>query len=352
MSIVITLYDNKHTVTDSNSYHPIPYPWQQTIWSRIIRPIQQGKAPHALLLSGQKGVGKFHLANVLADYLLCSAPQSDLACGHCRSCQLLQSGTHPDKQVFQPEEGAKQIKVDQIRQLGAFVNQTAQQGGRKVVILEPVELLNINAANALLKNLEEPAGDTTLILVTHVPSAVMATIRSRCQVMAMATPPKDIALKWLNELQAPDGEALLALAGGAPLLVKDMLEGDYLTHLQLFLSTLAELAESRTTVVSAAQTWLSLELGQLIEWWLQIIHAILSRPHESEPTDSETEGLGVLINPLVVAGSRYPQQWLFKFSDKLVRLRQQQLNGANPNMQLLIEELLMDWLAMVQKGKS
>lgn len=333
----------------------IPYPWQQPQWLRIQQQAAQGKIPHAILLAGQKGIGKWHFAEALADYLLCDTPKADLACGQCRSCQLLLAGTHPDKQAFIPEDAEKAIKIDQIRQLSTFVNKTAQQGGRKVVLLGPVEQLNINAANALLKNLEEPAGDTVMLLVSHVSSAVMATIRSRCQLLPMMAPARQEAVTWLNELKIDGADALLDLAGGAPLVAREMAEGDYLQQLELFITTLDEFSKQQQGIpdITPAKEWLSLSLGQITEWWLQVIHGIIKQQSvtlTSTTDGGETSTIAAAMSRVISTGKQFNQQWLFKFSDKLVQLRQQHLHGANPNMQLLLEELMMDWQVIVQRS--
>jgi len=335
----------------------IPYPWQQKAWQRVQLQIAGGKVPHALLIAGQKGIGKWNFAESLSDYLLCTSPRAGLACGKCRSCQLTLANTHPDKQVFLPEGNGKSIKIDQIRLLSAFITKTAQQGGRKVVILGPVEQLNVNAANALLKSLEEPAGDTVLMLMSHVSSAVMATIRSRCQLLPLSAPATAEAVSWLDDLQITNSSTLLRLAGGAPLIVKDMIEGDYLEHLQVFINTLDRLSNESGSMpnIQAAKEWLPIDLSHLTEWWLQIIHGILSGKylpdinsvsvHEQAASDVANAMMRVLN-----VGQQYNPQWLFKFSDKLVLLRQQYLQGANPNMQLLIEELLLDWQAIIKRS--
>lgn len=118
------------------------------------------------------------MAERLMARLLCQQPQGLDACGGCKACMLLKAGSHPDNFVLEPEEADKPIKVDQVRELVAFVVQTAQLGGRKVVLIEPVEAMNVNASNALLKSLEEPSGDTVLLLVTHQPSRLLRLSRA------------------------------------------------------------------------------------------------------------------------------------------------------------------------------
>jgi DNA polymerase-3 subunit delta' len=343
----------------NTSSMPIPYPWQQQAWERIQQQIEQDKTPHAVLLSGQQGIGKWHFAESLADYLLCLSPKADLACGQCRSCQLMKAGTHPDKKWLVPEEAGKAIKIDQVRALSHFIANTSQQGGKKVVLLGPVEQLNVNSANALLKSLEEPAGNTVLILVSHVLNGVMATIRSRCQLLPLACPSRPVALTWLEKLQVDDASTLLTLSGGAPLIAKGMVEGDYLDHLTIFINTIDRLSHplssTDTPDVGMARDWLPLSINHITEWWLQIIHSIVTNATPQSAaltvnTNSDELTISQRVLRIANSGRQLNKQWLYKFSDKLLALRQQQLNGANPNMQLLVEELLLDWQVIIQRS--
>ena len=345
-----------NNVANTSSLH-LPYPWQQNHWQGIQQRIQQGKMPHAILLAGQQGIGKWQFARSLAEYLLCSTPRAGLACGQCRSCQLLLANTHPDNHICSPEDPDKPIKIEQIRQLSTLMSNTSQQGGYKVVVIGPVEQLNTYAANALLKNLEEPEGNTVFILVSHVIGAVLATIRSRCQLISFSPPSKADAVQWLQDLKVKDPAMLLDLAGGAPLLAKEMVEGDHLEQLQLFMTTLDKLAGAETTLhsppdIRIAKDLLALNINHITLWWLQIIHRIVLQRHHSDGYDSLSDDnpTASAMMRIVVAAKAYNVQWLFKFSDKLLLIRQQHLRGANPNLQLLIEELLMDWQVIVQRS--
>jgi DNA polymerase-3 subunit delta' len=350
------------TVAIKTSSMPIPYPWQQQSWERIHQQVAQDKIPHAVLLSGQQGIGKWHFAESLADYLLCLSPKADLACGQCRSCQLIKAGTHPDKKWLVPDEAGKAIKIDQVRALSQFIANTSQQGGRQVVLLGPVEQLNINSANALLKSLEEPAGNTVLILVSHALNGVMATIRSRCQLLPLVCPSRPVALAWLEKLQVDNASTLLTLSGGAPLIAKGMIEGDYLDHLTVFVHTIDRLSQPSSPAdvpdISMARGLMPLSINHITEWWLQIIHNIVSNV-ANQPTGAADSNSYIINDELTISqrvlrityqGRRLNKQWLYKFSDKLLALRQQQLRGANPNMQLLVEELILDWQVIVQRS--
>jgi DNA polymerase III subunit delta' len=205
------------------------YPWQEELWQRWdglrARPL------HALLLKGPQGVGKLDFAMNLAQSLLCEQPDAGgLACNDCPSCHWFQQDTHPDFRLIQPDaladsEGAtdkgkkpsKQISVEQIRDLSNFLSLSAHQGGYRVVLIHPAETMNPSAANALLKNLEEPQGKMLFILVTHKPQQLLPTILSRCLVLSAAMPPVEASVAWLQRQGVSDPHALLAQAGFAPL---------------------------------------------------------------------------------------------------------------------------------------
>ena len=184
-----------------------PLPWQQETWSRLNQQLARGQLPHALLLTGVRDSGKSRLALALARLLLCEAPSGGLNCGQCHPCELSASGSHGDFRWLQPEDKARVIKIDQVRDLVAFTTKTAAFGSRKVAVLSPADSMNSNAANALLKSLEEPAADTYMLLVCHQLQGVPATIRSRCQILKLPTPAAEESLAWLDKLRGERGES-------------------------------------------------------------------------------------------------------------------------------------------------
>lgn len=205
------------------------YPWQQNDWARL-RELRK-RPPHGLLFKGPRGIGKFDLSMNFARSLLCQQPdQNDLACGTCPSCHWFDQGSHPDFRLLQSEslslEGeenesgkkpSKQISVEQIRSLADFVGMSAHQGGRRVVVVHPAETMNINAANALLKSLEEPPAGLIFILVSHKPQQLLPTILSRCLSFALPAPDVASAAHWLQQQGVKDPGAALASSGFAPL---------------------------------------------------------------------------------------------------------------------------------------
>ena len=330
----------------------IPYPWQQQHWQSLLGQIERDKLPHGVLLSGQKGIGKWHYAELIANYLLCASPVSGLPCTKCRSCELLATGNHPDKLLVQPEEVNKAIKVDQIRHLSAFVAKTAQQQGYKIAVIGPVEQLNTNAGNALLKSLEEPAGRTVLILTTNVTSGVMATIRSRCQLYPMPVPSHEASLEWLNSIKvSEDSEALLSISAGSPLQASEVSEGAKREALQLFLSGLAAITQQEGSInLNLSKQWLALELADIVDWWSQLINLIIHKAHKlGDSTNMGKEGeITELLNEILSQSQYLRLQWLYKLLDRILTIKRQLLAGANPNKQLLLEELLLDWGTVVK----
>jgi DNA polymerase-3 subunit delta' len=245
------------------AYPFYPYVWQQDIWQRLTALVDASRLPHALLLSGHAGIGKQRLAHAFSARLLCHAPTAESACGVCKSCTLLMAGTHPDMVWLAPETDAKTektakfIKVDQIRELVGFAEKSAQLGGYRVVVIEPANLLNTQAANALLKTLEEPGRETVIMLLSSQPLSLSATIRSRCQQIALGIPAPADALAWL----APQvqGEAmaqlLLGISDGAPLAALALRDALWFGERERLLRDLAALSEGKQPALAVAQRW-------------------------------------------------------------------------------------------------
>src|SRR3990167_4849307 len=154
----------------------------QPVWNNLQKYKAQQRLPHALLFVGE-GIGKKELSLALAQQLLC---QTQNTCGTCHACHLFVSGTHPDFFLITPQEHG-QIKIEQIRQLSEALQQTAQQGGYRVVVVEQAHAMNVAAANALLKTLEEPGNNTIIMLLTERVAFLAATLRSRCQIIHVHT---------------------------------------------------------------------------------------------------------------------------------------------------------------------
>jgi len=212
----------------------LPYPWLEA----PLRELLAHQRGHAVLLAGPQGVGQFELALALAQAWLCEGAEGHAArpCGTCASCALVASHTHPDLMVLLPEalqeelgwapleaepkasqaKPSREIKVEALRRVVEFAQQTSSRGVAKVVLIHPAERMNAVAANTLLKTLEEPPGMARFILSTEAIDALLPTIRSRCQHLRLSPPPEAVALAWLAQQGMPRPEVLLAAAGGQP----------------------------------------------------------------------------------------------------------------------------------------
>ncbi|MGS2724471.1 DNA polymerase III subunit delta' [Porticoccus sp. GXU_MW_L64] len=302
----------------------MPYPWQGELWDGIVQQHQQQRLPHALLLTGPADVGKSRFARALAQRVICREPVGDYACGTCKSCKLIAAESFPDLKRLAPEEEGKAIKIDQVRQLCDFMAKTAQQGGWKVALIEPAEAMNVNAANALLKTLEEPTDNTLLILVCHQLSLVPATIRSRCQMLSHPLPDAVASRDWLARVSSSeqDPDWLLQQAGGRPLQALKLVESDLLEQRQSFYQLLEQLSEHSLSAVVAAEKCYRQPARERLEWlMLRVQDAI-----RSQPGDAATRTWFQLLDRIAVA--------------------RRELESSNPNPQLLWESLLMDWQIM------
>lgn len=238
-----------------------PYPWLDAAWRRLLA--TRARPAQALLLAGPRGVGKGALALAWASALLCESPAADgAACGRCPGCHWLATGAHPDFRLLTLQEKsgkdgetrlATAIEVEQARDVVDFVQLSTYRAGHRVVVVDPANSLNLAAANALLKVLEEPPLNTVFVLVSDQPRQLLPTIRSRCTRLDVGLPPFGEALAWLAAQQIDDAETLLALAGGAPLDALAWAEGDELDARRLILDGLAE--PRQMDPVALAERW-------------------------------------------------------------------------------------------------
>ena len=309
-------------------------PWQAEQWQRISALRESGRLPHALLLSGSQGIGKARFARALAQFLMCEQPVGGTACGQCRQCHFNRAATHPDMKWVEPESAGKQIRVDQIRELVDFLGHTSQQGGYKVTVIHPAEAMNINAANALLKCLEEPSGSTMLILLSDAPSRLLATIRSRCQIVGFPQPDRQQSLDWLRAVLGPQSdqaERLLSEAQGRPMRALELLCSDGLEMLQQLDTDFLTMIEGRAGAVTIAEKWLAFELADVLVWFNQRLTALIAGAVGGV-------SLPMLWQPWV---SRVDPRALYAVWDRGVQLQQQMSRGGNPNRQLALEDLLL-----------
>lgn len=319
-----------------------PFPWQQSQWDLLIDRWQNNNLPHALLFCGAKGLGKRQLALAFAKTLLCTeSQQTKQACGTCRTCKLMQAGTHPDFHLIEPEEEGKNIRIDAIRELITQINQTAHLGTYKIVLLAPAEALPVAAANALLKTLEEPPAKTIFILLTQQPSLLFATIRSRCQLITFYPPKEEAILPWLKASlpDITDHNLLAKLADNAPFAALAVADESYRTQRKKFFHELKLISQQQLDPVLMAANWLKTSIPELIAWFMSIMQDLI-RLRSNLPTTSITNSDNVTFIQQIAL--RISNRQLFYCLDELY-LTKRQIHLSNPNQQLLLENLFCTW---------
>ena len=244
-------------------------PWQSADWALIQRTRRVDRLPHALLITGQEGMGKRHFAERVAASLLCkSMGDQGEPCGSCRGCDLYRAGTHPDLKILQPEEPGKAIVIDVVREFISKESLTALTGGYKILIIQPAEAMTRAAANSLLKTLEEPVERTFMMLLSAQPGKLPVTIRSRCRELRMRLPNRQIAEQWLTaETDTGDAALLLSLACGAPLRARALANPELLDLRVKLLNEFAAILEERADPVVVAAAWSKLDTVLILSWY-------------------------------------------------------------------------------------
>ena len=316
-------------------------PWQSTQWQQLSEQYQSGRLPHALLLTGIKGIGKTQFAKTLAESLLCDNRQIDgSACGQCRSCLLISAGSHPDLSILTIEENSKVIKIDQIRALIASMALSSQYAGYKIVIISPADAMNRNAANSLLKTLEEPPGHSLLVLVTDKPAYLPATVRSRCHQLKFHAPVRNMALSWLSQQSTgiKQAEILLDLASGGPLEALKLAESDVLTLRDIQFTAFNGIAQGIIEPTKLASDWLKNGIKQPLYWVSTWIMDIIRLKMASQPPR--------LTNPDLRPNLQHFAEGLnltglYEFQEKITETLR--LTETQCNDQMLLEGLLIEW---------
>lgn len=318
------------------------FPWTQTQWQRLTERVRQHSLPHAILVTGPIGSGKVGFTTAFAQALLCEKPDSTLtACGQCRSCQQFLSQSHPDFYRISPEEDARSIKIDQIRELRERFTLASHRPGYRVAIISPADALNTAAANSLLKTLEEPPAQTVLILLSHQPSLLPATIRSRCQRIALVVPTQAAASQWL-QVQVPNmtpGAISDALAAtqGAPLAAQNWLQHGLRARDQAAFESFVAVGQQRASPLAIAGSWLKADQEVPIQWlyrWLGDIIRLKCGQTLQVIDSTRQNALNKLAQQVHLSD-------LFSLLGLLTQTMRSQ--GVALNQQLIYESILLRW---------
>ena len=299
--------------------------WLQSFADAWRDRIDTGRVPHAVLLMGPVGVGKRAAAAWMAAMRLGLRDASELP------EHPLQKPDHADLRWIEPPEDKQGILIEQIRKLVADLHLTSYEGKGKVAVIEPANTMTTSAANSLLKTLEEPPGDTLIILVADRAGRLPATVFSRCQRIDLLPPPEAQGLEWLDRVQPGARWAdALRLAGNAPLAALEAVE--HLDTSRAMSRELSDVGAGKASPVEVAAKWAKLDPQYVLDWLSRQLHLGISMLAVGRVS-------GLTVDESVLR--RMDRRNLFCYLDTINRLRGQPKGSYN--VQLAFEELLIDW---------
>lgn len=295
-----------------------PYPWLAATWHTLVEGLRGGHLGHAYLLSGREGLGKTAFARAFTRVALCEQPgdAADTACGQCRGCTLLETGAHADFHEVTIEPDHSGIGVDQIRALIEFFTLKGHFQSRKIALIHPAEAMNTASANALLKILEEPPAGALLLLVSHRPGRLPATVRSRCQKLRVPTPPWKETLQWLGDRAGAAGERMLS---GAPLTVYAELEESGTGTLDAVLDLLLAVMNGERSMTDASRLVGEAAPGALIDATDTLVCAALQMANGHPPSNLQVAA--ARAGDLQSITDNLNSRCLFEFLDALAESR-------------------------------
>ncbi|MBT8096939.1 MAG: hypothetical protein KJO19_07865, partial [Woeseia sp.] len=302
-------------------------PWLASFAKQWLEQQSQGRRPHAVLLLGAPGVGKRCAAAWLARRQL--RPDAAATLPQFPPVALL----HPDLHWLRKPDDKQTIIISQVRELIGELALTSHEGRGKVAVIEPANIMTHQAANSLLKTLEEPPGDALIILIADRMGRLPATILSRCQRVTLAIPDEATSLAWLERQHpgSPWAEALRE-AGGAPLAALEVVER--LADTEAMGRDLRALADRSASPVDVAARWLKQYPDLALEWLGRQVTACIRR----QSAGAAGAPAAILDDSVL---QRIDSRNLFCYLDIINRLRGQA--GGSYNVQLTLEGLLIDW---------
>lgn len=314
---------------------PCP-PWLLPHWHDVHQRHAQGSLPHALLFAGVPGLGKRDFVRFVAESLLCLNCSADTgACGACDSCSQLTAGAHPELSVLNPEGASMNIKVDSVRELVGWLQLSAPPGRYRAALIDAADAMNNNAANSLLKTLEEPGERAVLLLAADRPGSLPATIRSRCQSTTLTIADQQAAVDWLAAKGVPNAAEQLEHVRVGPYRLLEQQSEEWQQAEQLLQKAWRDLLLMRASVGKIVDSLSSLPtrrcLGNFSNWALLANKKHLKVPVGADPATSE------LISD--VHECLDSEQW-FTFYDRMQQLYRS--DSASFKTQAVLEGLFAD----------
>jgi DNA polymerase-3 subunit delta' len=326
----------------------IRLPWHQQQWRRLVDACKSQRLGHALLLRGREGIGVPQFAGRLATALVCQEARSDhWPCGICQGCSLSTASSHPDLMIIEPDEGKTTIGITQVRRLVEALGLAPKLGGAKVAVLFPAESVTREAANSLLKTLEEPPGNVVFLLVSHSSTRIPPTVRSRCQLIDFPTPSRHQARQWLAEQMplAADLGLALDIAGGAPLLALDMLKDEHRLLRGKILGSFVDIVSGQTDPLEVAKYWRSLGTNAVLQWLASFAADCIRLNHVE--TSSQVANRDV-VSALTRLVQEVELRCFHDLWDCCIQVNKDRSTSTGLNDQLLLEGVAMSCTALAK----
>jgi len=300
-------------------------------WFSLMSQVAGSSTAHALLFQCVEEGGLTGAAKQFAQSRLCKQ-NSFPGCENCHSCSLFATGAHPDFFLVEKEQGKKSIGINQIRELCEKLNQTPQVSQRQFAVVDLADDMTVEAANALLKTLEEPSGNTELLLLSNHLFKLPVTIKSRCQLWDF-TPSEEQIIEWLQaktQASIADIEKAVQLSLQKPLVALGLLtESESYRYLIEFSIILGQVAQLQLNPI---QSVAKLENNQLITY-LDLIYSFVAK---SLSTGNATTDFEQNLKNIDTTKR-------FSFIKEIIELKKDALSKANISPQLLLENVMLKW---------
>ncbi|ORU89763.1 MAG: hypothetical protein A6F71_02010 [Cycloclasticus sp. symbiont of Poecilosclerida sp. M] len=321
------------------------YPWLDATWQKLVAYKNQDRLPSALMLIGDEGLGLFELTEHFSQSVFCANKgQADQACGCCSPCVLFKAGSYPDYLLVKPEEGESSIKIDAIRSLTKTLALANQYTQRRIVLIYPADAMPHAAANSLLKTLEEPNGNTTIILVAQKAERLPATIRSRCQLLSTKVKDAVAMSSWLEQQGCNQALQYLNLANGQPLFARELWQQGAIDVRNELFSCFELLVQGKISPIDFSEMYLKRKEYPVLEWlmgWLIDAAKLASQAESKALLNMDLSArLKVLLEQLQLRKVHR----LFMLSARNV-----QRDNSSINKQLMFESFAINCLSKTDK---
>ena len=318
-------------------------PWLEEPLARLDAARRADRLGSAWLIGGPAGIGKLNLALALASRLLGAVEEAPPALGPADAAAAMRerrvpADHHPDLHLVFPEPDKRTIGIDQVRELSEALAMKGFRGAAKIAVIEPAEAMTPAAANALLKTLEEPSARTFLLLVSHQPHRLLPTIRSRCQILAVAPPTEQEVAAWLG---LPAGHPVLSIAGRAPLFAAELMEPEKVRFIEDLSVKFQEICNDRRDPRALAEEWARQDTELALQWLIGRLERSIRRRFADASDSKAVTPAGA--DPLHNAWRSLPARVLFERLEAAQRLLDRL--GSGINVELALHALLVGFRA-------